>query len=221
VNERTKRPPKRLPAPKAKARPARSVRSLARLLDARNEHPERIAQLDAQIRTEFEEVHAILVLDMCGFSRLTIRHGIIHYLALIRRMQAVVLPELNRGGGRLVKAEADNVFAVFPTPVKAARCAMRIQRELARHNRALPEDWDVHVGIGIGYGPLLMVGEHDLYGSEMNLASKLGEDLAEAGDVLVTEAAQARLGALGPRFAAAKARLSGMNIRYYRLSTRP
>jgi adenylate cyclase len=219
VNERTKRPQKRPPAPKARA--ARSVRALGRLLDARNEHPERIAQLDAQIRAEFEEVHAILVLDMCGFSRLTIRHGIIHYLALIRRMQAVALPEITRGGGRLVKTEADNVFAVFPTPGKAARCAMRIQRELARHNRALPEDWDVHVGIGIGHGPLLLVGEHDVYGSEMNLASKLGEDLAAAGEVLVTEAAHARLGALGARFAGAKARLSGMNLRYYRLRTRP
>jgi len=28
----------------------------------------------------------VLVLDMSGFSRLTLRHGILHYLALVRRM---------------------------------------------------------------------------------------------------------------------------------------
>jgi len=194
-----------------------SAAALADLLDLRNEHPERMAAIDAQIRAEFEERHAILVLDMCGFSRLTIRHGIIHYLAMIRRMQKTVLPAIAEGGGRLLKTEADNVFAVFATPLKAVRCAERIQRALELQNRALPEDWDVHVGIGIGFGPLLMVGEHDLFGSEMNLASKLGEDLAQAGDVLVSEAAFARLGGLEQRFEDKKARLSGIALPYHRL----
>ncbi len=34
-----------------------------------------------------------------------------------------------------------------------------------------------------------MVGDNDLYGSEMNLACKLGEDLARRGEILLTQAA--------------------------------
>ena len=71
-----------------------SRRTLERLLDRRNDHPEQLAQIDAQIRAQFEQSCAILVLDMCGFSRLTTKHGIIHYLSLIRRMQRVVVPRI-------------------------------------------------------------------------------------------------------------------------------
>ena len=39
-----------------------------------------------------------------------------------------------------------------------------------------------------------MVGDHDFYGSELNLAAKLGEDLAGPGEILLTEAARARAG---------------------------
>ncbi|MFM2419936.1 MAG: hypothetical protein RL385_4659 [Pseudomonadota bacterium] len=190
-------------------------RALERLLDARNEHPERLVSIDAEIRAKFEQTCAVLVLDMCGFSRLTIRHGIIHYLAMIRRMQHCVLPLVNKCGGTTVKTEADNVFAVFPSVPKALRCARLVQRQLQRQNESLPEDWDVHVGIGIGFGPLLMVGTHDLYGAEMNLASKLGEDVAGAGDVLLTEAAHARAGK-GHQFTRHRQRISGLTLSHYR-----
>lgn len=196
-----------------------SRRTLERLLDKRNEHPERLPQIDAEIRARFEQVRAIMVLDMCGFSRLTTKHGIIHYLSLIRRMQRVVLPHVTRQRGELMKTEADNVFATFGDVPAAVRAARGLLEELAEQNRSLPQDWDVHVGIGIGYGPLLMVGDHDAYGAEMNFASKLGEDLAQAGDLLLTEAAWARL---PPKrgFTRRSARISGMRLAYYSASKR-
>jgi adenylate cyclase len=170
----------------------RSARALVRLLDHRNDHPERIAEIDRAVRLRFEERHAVLVLDMCGFSRLSLRHGIVHFLAMIRRMQRLAVPAIVAAGGRVVKAEADNLFAVFPDVPPAVRAARRIGVILAAHNAVLPRDWDVHVSIGIGYGELLMVGDTDLYGCELNLASKLGEDLAGPGEILLTPAARAR-----------------------------
>jgi adenylate cyclase len=192
-----------------------SRRTLERLLDRRNEHPEQLAEVDAQIRARFERTHAMLVLDMCGFSRLTMKHGIIHYLALIRRMQRVVLPLLRAEGGTVLKTEADNVFAIFADVPPALRAAQAISAELTLQNRGLPEDWDVHVGIGIGYGPMLMVGDHDAFGNEMNLASKLGEDLADAGDVFLTEAAYQRTGRKKTSLVARTTRVSGVRFRYY------
>jgi adenylate cyclase len=196
--------------------PTPSRKKLERLLDRRNEHPEQLAAIDVQIVDHFEAERAILVLDMCGFSRLTIRHGIIHYLAMIRRMQTVVLPLLSSGRGKLVKTEADNVFATFARVPDALRTARQIHATLERANAVLPADWDVHVGIGIGFGPLLMIGDDDVFGSEMNLASKLGEDLAEAGDVLLTEAAFARAGASKHKFVKKSAAMGRLRFAYHR-----
>jgi len=41
--------------------------------------------------------------------------------------------------------------------------------------------------VGMGYGDMLLVGDEDVFGAEVNAASKLGEDTAKAGEILVTE----------------------------------
>jgi class 3 adenylate cyclase len=167
---------------------------LWRLLDARNEHPESLGDIDGEIWRRFGRTRAVLVLDMCGFSRLTMRYGITHFLAMIRRLCTIVRPIIAGTGGHIVKTEADNVFAMFDDVPQALAAARAIHRNLDAANTFLPEDWDLHAGIGIGYGPLLLIGEHDLFGSEMNVASKLGEDVAGRGEILLSAAARARIG---------------------------
>ena len=44
--------------------------------------------LEKDIWAEFGARHSVLVLDMSGFSKLAQRHGIVHYLAMVRRMQS-------------------------------------------------------------------------------------------------------------------------------------
>jgi class 3 adenylate cyclase len=168
-------------------------KALDKLLDQRNERPEQLHQIDTQIKQRFGQTHTVFVLDMSGFSARTLRYGISHYLAMIRRMQTIVLPLVASANGRVVKTEADNVFALFPRVVDALDAAAQINQALARVNAGLPADWDILVGIGIGHGPLLVIGEDDVFGSEMNLASKLGEDIANGGEVLLTENAAAKL----------------------------
>jgi class 3 adenylate cyclase len=167
--------------------------ALEHLLAQRNEHPERLQEIDREIWDDFGETHALWVLDMCGFSRLTVRYGITHFLAMIHRLHGIVGPIIGRQSGRVVKTEADNVFAVFPTVATAVAAARDVQAQLATANAFLPEDWDLHASIGIGFGEVLMVDEDDFYGNELNLASKLGEDVAEEGETLLTEAAHAQL----------------------------
>jgi class 3 adenylate cyclase len=171
--------------------------ALEALLAKRNEHPERLHEIDRQIWEEFGETHALWVLDMCGFSRLTMRYGITHFLAMIHRLHGIVRPIVGRRGGRVVKTEADNVFAVFPTVSAAVGAARDVQEQLTTANTFLPDDWDLHASIGVGFGEVLMVDEDDFYGNELNLASKLGEDVAEEGETLLTEAAHAQLVAEG------------------------
>jgi len=42
--------------------------------------------------------------------------------------------------------------------------------------------------IGLGYGDMLRIAEDDVFGAEVNAASKLGEDTAKEGEILVTGA---------------------------------
>ena len=190
---------------------------LARLLDARNEHPESLAEIDAEIWRRFGRTRAVLVLDMCGFSRLTMRYGVTHFLAMIRRLNNIVRPVVATAGGTIVKTEADNVFATFDDVPPALHTARTIQRSLDAANVFLPEDLDLHAGIGIGYGPMLVIGEVDLFGSEMNVASKLGEDVAGRGEILLSSAARERLGDnAGPGISEIPVQLSGLELRAYR-----
>ena len=163
--------------------------SLQNLLQERNEHPERMAEIDAQINAAFRQTHAILVMDMSGFSRTTVRYGIIHFLAMIHRMHAIVYPVIAEYGGTVVKEEADNIFAVFPDVKSAVEAAIDSLKQTAAVNTTLPPDMDIYLCIGIGFGDVLMLEGEDMYGSEFNLSSKLGEDLAERGEILLTSAA--------------------------------
>jgi adenylate cyclase len=171
-----------------------TMTALRQLLQLRLEHPEQAAAIDAQIQTTFGVTRAVMVLDSSGFSQLTQRSGIIAALAAIHQMQTIVVPVVTSHNGSIVKLEADNVYAVFPDVASATRAAQAIMQQLNSIDRP--------VSIGIGYGNLLMigsetdeyeVGDRDLYGNEMNLASKLGEDIAQKAEILLTEAAYRQL----------------------------
>ncbi len=57
-------------------------RQFYQLLQERNEHPERSPEIDRRIQEQFTATHAIFVLDMAGFSRSTMKYGVIHFLAM-------------------------------------------------------------------------------------------------------------------------------------------
>lgn len=166
---------------------------MERLLQERNEHPERAAEIDARIREVFGETLAVFVMDMSGFSRQTIRHGITYFLAQIHRMHSIAAPVVESHGGEVIKFEADNVFAVFPEVEQAVEAAIDLDRSLELANTMLPEEYDMHGEFGIGHGEMLVVENEDIYGCEVNLASKLGEDIAQRGEILLTELAYARV----------------------------
>ena len=159
---------------------------LRRLLGIRNQFPERIQEIDQQVRDAFERQVAILVLDMVGFSRLTVQHGIIHYLAMINQMEEAARPAVYGNGGEVIKQEADNLYADYEDPAHALESALDIFRAFDAVNNVVPPDRDIFGSIGIGYGRSLIIDDKDLFGSEVNFACKLGEDLAGKSEILLT-----------------------------------
>ncbi len=173
---------------------SRSGRALLRrLLGVRNQFPERAEQIDNQLRDALQSNVAVLVLDMVGFSRLTVEYGIIHYLAMIHQMEEAARPAVTGTGGVVIKQEADNLYAIFDDPVRALESALDIFRAFDAVNSVVPPDRDIYGSIGIGYGEVLVIDYEDIFGSEVNIACKLGEDLAEKSEILLTQSAYTAL----------------------------
>jgi adenylate cyclase len=195
----------------------RTKKRLEQFLQERNEHPERAAEIDARIHEIFGETLAVFVMDMSGFSRQTIRRGIIFFLAQIHRMHSIATPVIESHGGEIIKYEADNVFAVFPDVEQAVDAAVDLDRSLELVDTMLPDECDMHGEFGIGYGEVLVVENEDLYGSEVNLASKLGEDLAQRGEILLTESAYARVDPARRKYEQLSMSISGLDLVVHRV----
>ncbi len=189
---------------------------LKRLLSERNQYPDRIETIDKTIWELFGREVAILVLDMSGFSRISAKHGIIHFLAMIHQMEQASCPAVVENGGQVIKQEADNLFAIFPNPTRALEAALDIFRAFDAMNDVSPEERHIYGCIGIGYGKTLIIDEKDLFGAEMNITCKLGEDLAEKKEILITPNAYAALPADRYGCETTSFSISGMDLECYR-----
>lgn len=145
------------------------------------------AAIETAIFTRFGCTQAIMFTDLVGFSRLVEAFGILHFLQLIQESETLFLPLITQHQGRCLKREGDSLLAVFDQPQDALDCAraMVAATETANPGRAAEER--IEVCIGLGYGTVLRVGEHEVWGAEVNAASKLGEETARSGEILVTE----------------------------------
>jgi class 3 adenylate cyclase len=178
-------------------------------------------KIETSLWEEFGAEYAVFVLDMSGFSLLTRKYGIVHYLSMVRRMQMTTEPIVKSYGGFMIKYEADNCFAVFPDPLAAVNAAIAMQHAFSSENLLTSEDLDIHISCGIDYGKILIVGHEDCFGDPVNRASKMGEDLAVAGEILVTKEAMDMI----PATAGLKARemnvsISGITIPAYLIEYR-
>jgi class 3 adenylate cyclase len=148
---------------------------------------ENAAAVDREITAGLEVTGAVLVCDSAGFTATTRRHGILHFLSLLMESYALSIPLVATHHGTLIKNDADNLIAVFDRPEDAVRCATAMQDAHQRRNAAANHaDEHFHVCMGIDYGRFLRLTD-DVFGDAVNLAYKLGEDLAERGEILVTE----------------------------------
>lgn len=143
------------------------------------------SEIAARIERNFSIEGTILSLDISGFSRLTAKHGVVHYLAMVRRMQRVTSSFMERHNGEVIKYEADNLFAIFDTVDDAIHYALEVMNAFEGMNVLTDEDSDIHVCIGIASGSVLVIEGKDAWGAPVNLASKLGEDIAGRGEILV------------------------------------
>ena len=110
------------------------------------------------------------------------------FLSLFRKCQKICLPIIEQHNGELVKDEADDLFALFASPKDAIAAGHEMQQAIRAANRIAAETDQIGLAIGIGYGSLLRFSD-DAFGDAVNIAFKLGEDLASAGEIRIGSSA--------------------------------
>ena len=189
--------------------------TLMKLLDELGEHPENLAEVTKRIRDVFEQERAILILDMSGFTRATRQGNIISFLLSINQMQRLAVPAVEEKGGILVKAEHDNLTCLFDGVEDAIVASRDVRERLESANIILPSDKELYAAVGIGFGSILNVANEDIYGNEVNLASKLGEDIGDLGDILLTANAYEQIANEDIKCEERKVSVSGLEFNYY------
>jgi len=154
--------------------------------------PARRPGLDDRASPTLFRKRAVVFTDTADFTLRTARDGILHFLMVFDRLVAAARPALARVGGDVVKVEGDSLLVRFDDATAACRGVDALESCLRRLNGGKPESEQLLFSYGVGYGDVLDL-EEDLFGLEVNLASKLGEDLAEPGEALLTPAAAAAL----------------------------
>jgi adenylate cyclase len=165
------------------------TRRLLRFLEERGgAPPPRRPEMDCSNFPRLFHRRAVVFTDTADFTARTLRDGILHFLMIFDRVARRAAEAVAPSGGRVVKVEADSLLLVFPDVRRACTGVEKLEALLSRGNRRLPENERLRFAYGIGFGDLLEL-EDDVFGLEVNLASKVGEDLAEPGEALLTPAA--------------------------------
>lgn len=170
---------------------------------------ERRPAVEQMILDTFQCRKAVLALDMSGFTLAVRRDGILAYLCQIRRMHKITRPIVHAHRGEVVKNEADNLLAVFDDVADAVTAGLAMVRGAVTEGQSPL----LAFSVGIDVGDILLIHEADCFGDAVNLAYKLGEDIARPGEVLVTRAVREALGidtALG--FSEMQVSISGMEV---------
>ncbi len=147
------------------------------------------AETEAVILGQFRQDKAVLALDMSGFTDLVQRFGVVHYVAIIRRMNLIAGQVIETNKGAIAKTDADNLTAVFGSVSHAVEAADQLFQAFEDDNQGKPSTRHIRASVGIAYGDILAVPGYDVNGDAVNLSYKLGEDLAEVGEILLDQSA--------------------------------
>jgi adenylate cyclase len=143
--------------------------------------------IDRRIWDLFGQTRAVMFTDLSGFSRDVAEFGIVHFLQTIYESMRLFVPVIETNDGILLKAEADSLMVVFRTADKAMSCAIEMQRVTQDYNAGVAPEEQILLCVGLGYGRMLLIGDEDVFGAEVNAASKLGEDVAKGHEILITD----------------------------------
>lgn len=176
-------------------------------LDDRLAYPGRAPEIDDVIWRLTGAERAVLVTDLAGFTQAGLDGKILDFLSTVRAAIRAARPVLRHHEVRFWRSVGDSIIASFAGPHSAIDAAIELR-----------DAWTGEVGIsfGIGFGNVLEL-DDDVFGEEVNIAYKLGEDIAKPGEILLTQAAGESVNVKleGPL----RINVGAVDLSYYRVSS--
>lgn len=145
----------------------------------------RRSELDREIQEKFARPVTIMFTDIKGSTTFFDMRGDLEGVTMLQRHNELVVPPIEKEGGRVLQRLGDGLLAVFPGPTQGVRAGIGIQKRLAAFNegRAEPERIRVRVGLNTGMG---LVEESNVFGDAVNVAARV-QTLAEPDQILVSD----------------------------------
>jgi class 3 adenylate cyclase len=174
------------------ARPAPAVPAGARAVEAAARSGSVVDRAAAGDEEAIEELRSaaapdgtvtIVFTDIEGFSGITERIGSRRATEVLQEHNDLIRGEVAASGGYEVKSQGDGFMLAFNGATKALRCAVGIQRGLARYNGS-HADLPVRVRIGMHTGEAIRSAD-DFLGGAVILAARIAQE-ASGGEILVS-----------------------------------
>jgi class 3 adenylate cyclase len=161
------------------------------MLEAQNDMNTKLAQLqqlDDEIRLQFTK-HVTVMMYGCDWVSLLKLSNVEHTLLLRHMTHSLLAPIVRELNGQVLE---ENLF-FFSSPLDALRAMIKMNRTILRYNKTVTHPTKVIPlkGIALHSGDVVVVPNSNVHwGDPVNTASKLAEDLATGGMLLITTTVQ-------------------------------
>ena len=134
---------------------------------------------------EARDRSAVLFVDVSGSTRYFERHGEAAGRAMLARCFDIVVPEIERQGGRVIKALGDGLLVVFDRASALVAAVRALHLAIEEANRTLSAADRVAVHCGGDFGVVARDASGDVFGDVVNVAARL-QALAGRDQTFVT-----------------------------------
>ncbi len=116
---------------------------------------------------------AVLFVDVCGSTAFFDRYGEVAGHAMVERCFKLIVPEIEKLRGRIVKYMGDGFLAVFEGAAEAVEAAETMHTALEDDNTTRPDAARVRIHSGISAGPVVVRDDGDVFGDAVNVAARV------------------------------------------------
>ncbi len=129
----------------------------------------------------------VLFTDVSGSTAYFERYGEVAGHAMVEHCFKVIVPEVEKRAGRIVKYMGDGFLAVFSEALSAVDAAAALHTALADDNAARPDAARVRIHSGLSVGPVVVErGDGDVFGDAVNVAARV-QHVAGPDQIYVTK----------------------------------
>ncbi|MBN2535076.1 MAG: adenylate/guanylate cyclase domain-containing protein [Spirochaetales bacterium] len=152
---------------------------------------EEIQNLDEEIKNVCTKPVTLLFTDIVGSTKYFETMGDIEGRYMIETHNNLLFPIITSFDGTIIKTIGDSIMASFNDPVKGVQCAIKMQKELKKHNNKRKPGERINVRMGLHYGEAV-VDDKDLFGDMVNTSARV-EARANGEEILISSSLKEKI----------------------------